>query len=88
MPTEFIDISFVISKLIECPTCYYCKDNVQLIYEFVREPKQWTLDRIDNSHGHNRNNVEISCLRCNLRRRIMHHERFVFTKQLVIKKSG
>jgi hypothetical protein len=88
MPTEFVDISFVIYRLIECPTCYYCKDPVQLIYEFVREPKQWTLDRIDNSRGHNRDNVEIACLRCNLRRRIMHHERFIFTKQLVIKKSG
>jgi hypothetical protein len=88
MPTEFIDINFIIYKLIEYPICYYCKEPVQLIYEFVREPKQWTLDRIDNSRGHNRDNVEISCLRCNLRRRIMHHERFVFTKQLVIKKSG
>uniref|UniRef100_A0A6C0HZL1 HNH domain-containing protein n=1 Tax=viral metagenome TaxID=1070528 RepID=A0A6C0HZL1_9ZZZZ len=88
LPTEFINIDYVISRLIECPNCYYCKEPVQLIYEFVREPKQWTLDRIDNSRGHNCDNVEIACLRCNLRRRIMHHERFVFTKQLIIKKSG
>ena len=88
MPTEFVDFSFVIHKLIETPSCFYCKEPVQLIYEFVREPKQWTLDRMDNSLGHNYGNVEIACLRCNLRRRIMHHERFVFTKQLVITKSG
>lgn len=88
MPTEFIDCDYVIEKLIACPLCFYCREPVQLLYEFVREPKQWTLDRIDNTVGHNRGNVEIACLRCNLRRRIMHHERFIFTKQLVIKKTG
>jgi len=88
IPTEFVDFNFVINKLVNSPTCFYCKEPVQLIYEFVREPKQWTLDRMDNSRGHNCDNVEIACLRCNLRRRIMHHERFVFTKQLVITKSG
>ena len=86
-PTEFVDFSFVIHRLKTTPNCFYCKDPVHLIYEFVREPKQWTLDRIDNSRGHNCDNVEIACLRCNLRRRLMHHERFVFTKQLLIKKT-
>lgn len=88
MPTEFIDCDYVIEKLIENPLCFYCREPVQLLYEFVREPLQWTLDRIDNKAGHNRGNVEIACLRCNLRRRIMHHERFIFTKQLTITKSG
>ena len=53
----------VISKL----KCYYCKDNCLLAYENVREEKQWTLDRIDNSQGHNNNNVVICCLKCNLK---------------------
>jgi hypothetical protein len=88
LPTEFVDFNFVTHKLSESPTCFYCKEPVQLVYEFVREPKQWTLDRIDNGKGHNCGNVEIACLRCNLRRRIMHHERFIFTKQLVIRKSA
>ena len=88
MPTEFIDCDYVIEKLIDNPLCFYCREPVQLLYEFVREPLQWTLDRIDNKVGHNRGNVEIACLRCNLRRRIMHHERFIFTKQLTITKSG
>jgi hypothetical protein len=26
--------------------------------------------------------VEIACLNCNLRRRTMYHERYVFTKQM------
>ena len=66
--------------------CYYCKEYVRVFYENVREPKQWTLDRIDNSFGHTTNNVEISCLSCNLRRKTMYHERYIFTKQLTINK--
>jgi hypothetical protein len=66
--------------------CYYCKKQVAVLYENVREPTQWTLDRIDNKHGHNHNNVLLACLNCNLRRRTMHTERYVFTKQLNIVK--
>lgn len=64
--------------------CYYCKKQVAVLYENVREPTQWTLDRIDNKQGHNHNNVLLACLNCNLRRRTMHTERYVFTKQLNI----
>jgi hypothetical protein len=68
--------------------CYYCKESVVLLYEYVRDPKQWTLERIDNSRGHNKDNVEIACLQCNLRRRCMYHERYLFTKQMNIVKRG
>ena len=69
--------------------CYYCKENVNVLYEIVREPKQWTLERLDNSFGHNHDNVVIACLNCNVRRRTMYHERYVFTKQLnIVKKDG
>ena len=47
--------------------CYYCKELVIILYENVREPKQWSLDRIDNGIGHNKGNVVIACLECNLR---------------------
>ena len=66
--------------------CYYCKEKTMALYEYVREPKQWTLERIDNNVGHNTDNVEIACLLCNLRRRTMYHERYVFTKQMNIVK--
>ena len=62
--------------------CYYCKEETQIMYEYVREPKQWTLERLDNSVGHNRNNVVISCLRCNVRRRCMKPEKYIQTKEL------
>ena len=64
--------------------CFYCQQYVQLIYNFVREPKQWTIERIDNSIGHNKGNVEISCLHCNLQRKTMHYEKYLQTKQLKI----
>ena len=68
--------------------CYYCKEKVVIMYDNVREPKQWSLDRIDNDIGHNNDNVVIACLSCNLQRKTMYHERFAFTKQLnIIKKE-
>ncbi len=85
---KFVDHNYVMELLREKQLlCFYCRETVQLMYETVRDGKQWTLDRIDNSMGHNRGNVEIACLTCNLRRRTMYHERYVFTKQLKIVKK-
>jgi hypothetical protein len=63
-------------------SCFYCKKQALLFYEYSRDCDQWTLERIDNARGHNVDNVEIACLNCNLRRRTMYHERYVFTKQM------
>jgi hypothetical protein len=85
---EFIVFKDVVQKLIQCKMiCFYCQEKVKLLYLQVRDPKQWTLERIDNQVGHNRTNVEIACLSCNVRRRTMYHEKFRFTKQLVIQKN-
>ena len=82
-----IDVDTVLLKMAECESrCFYCKRIVHVLYEFVREPRQWTLERLDNHFGHTRNNVVIACLQCNLRRRTMYHERYLFTKELSIKK--
>ena len=59
---------------------------MKVLYEESRDPKQWTLERIDNSEGHNENNIEVACLTCNVRRRTMYHEKYRFTKQLTIQK--
>jgi hypothetical protein len=64
--------------------CYYCREPVMILYEYVREPKQWTLERLDNDRGHNRDNVVLACLRCNLRRRCMNTERYIKTKEMAV----
>ena len=88
-PTQFIQYDDILSSLEKSDLkCFYCRGQVHLFYEYVREPKQWSLERIDNSRGHNTDNVEIACLECNLRRKTMYHERFVFTKQAIIVKHG
>ena len=73
----------VISKL----KCYYCKKDCLITYENVRENTQWTLDRINNDKGHNKDNVVISCLKCNLKRGTMDDEKFKFTKQMYLIKT-
>jgi hypothetical protein len=85
---QIINLESTIQLLIKSKlNCYYCKGLVKVLYEHVREPKQWTLERINNDFGHNIGNLEIACLSCNLSRRTMYHERFIFTKQLVIVKK-
>lgn len=88
--SEFIPMRTLLELMLRCGMiCFYCKEPVKMIYEEVRDPKQWTLERIDNTRGHNSNNVEIACLTCNLRRRTMYHERYVLTKQMCqIQKLG
>ena len=67
--------------------CYYCKCNMFIFYNKVRDLEQWTLDRIDNDLPHSNDNVVISCLRCNLQRRKQDKDKFLFTKQLKIVKN-
>lgn len=66
--------------------CFYCQRLVQFVYTYVREPSQWTLDRIDNSIGHNSGNVLIACLSCNLKRRCLRADKYKFTRQMVLVK--
>lgn len=85
---HFVKEEQVIQLLESCDfTCYYCNEKVLINYE-KGDKKQWTLDRKDNTMGHNKNNVLISCLACNLKRRNRTVEKFLFTKQLVITKVG
>jgi 5-methylcytosine-specific restriction endonuclease McrA len=78
---EIVDL-LIASRLL----CFYCRKEIQLLYEHVRETLQWSIERIDNKYGHNRDNVVIACLGCNLRRKTMYYERFRMTKQLNITK--
>ena len=82
---SFVDITRVISKMIDSKLlCYYCKEQMYVLYEVSREIKQWTIDRIDNDKGHNNDNYHLACLECNLKRRRQSDAKFLFTKQLKI----
>ena len=84
----FIDFNCVIQKMIECELKFrYCKCVMSVLYDITREMKQWSVDRIDNDKGHNKDNFHLACLDCNLKRRRRTDEKFLFTKQLNIVKN-
>lgn len=82
---NFLSYDTILELLISSRLkCYYCRENIFLLYKNVREPYQWTLDRIDNLIGHNKKNCVISCLKCNIQKKRMNDEKFKFTKQMKI----
>jgi hypothetical protein len=86
---EFVSFEEVINLLKKCDMkCCYCSNEVYILYETVRENKQWSLDRINNDIGHNNGNLVIACLECNLKRRRTNKDAFMFTKNMVIIKEG
>jgi len=87
-PTKIIKYENILSLFLETQCkCFYCNEEVFILYEKVREEKQWTLDRINNNLGHNIDNVVLSCLQCNLKRRCQSKDGFLFTKQLKLVKK-
>jgi hypothetical protein len=86
---EFIDFEYVVNLLAESELkCHYCACETYLLYEIVREMKQWSLDRINNYKGHNRGNLVMSCLECNLKRRRTNKDAFFMTKNMTISREG
>ena len=84
-----VSINYVLEKLVESRLCCcYCKIPVVIDYQEKRQMDQWTLDRINNYIGHNEGNVLISCLQCNLQRRRIKKDHFLFTKRLVLTKTN
>lgn len=82
---KFVTVTEVIEKMIETQLdCYYCHEKMLVLYENVREGRQWTIDRDDNDKGHNKDNYVLACLECNLKRKRRRKGDFLFTKQLQI----
>ena len=84
---KFISLEGLLKLVATKIRCNYCKCQCLIFYKNVREQKMWTLDRIDNNIGHNKDNVVISCLGCNLQKRRRGEEAFKFMKQMVITKK-
>jgi len=86
---EFIDFAYVVNLLADSELkCHYCACETYLLYEIVREMKQWSLDRINNYNGHNHGNLVMSCLECNLKRRRTNKDAFFMTKNMTISREG
>jgi hypothetical protein len=66
--------------------CFYCRTNCWVNYTEPHCSNQWTLDRILNDQGHNRQNVVIACLKCNLNRGTKSSNRFKLGKQFTFVK--
>jgi hypothetical protein len=82
---EFVNFNDVVTLLHDTNMkCHYCSCETYLLYEIVRENKQWSLDRINNNIGHNKGNLLNACLECNLKRRRTNKDAFLFTKNLKI----
>ncbi len=80
---SFINFDTMIELLLSSKLkCKYCKQHMLLFYDKVGEKKQWTLDRIDNSYGHNNENVVISCLNCNIKRQDLNYDKFKLSKEI------
>jgi hypothetical protein len=67
--------------------CYYCCQNVNIIYRYMRDGTQWTLDRINNNEDHTKTNCVICCLKCNLERRRSDNSKFYIGKRIQYKKA-
>lgn len=86
-PLTLITTHQIRQKLIdEMITCCFCNKNVSLLFDTIRDMKQWTLDRINNNLGHSDKNTKIACLKCNLERRRQDYHSFHWTKNLCISK--
>lgn len=86
-PESLITTMEVKTKLLDSFLhCCYCDNRVKFLSRVVRDPEQWTLDRIDNDKNHSDENTVISCLKCNLKRRCIKKEHFEFSQNLNIVK--
>lgn len=66
--TNFIDKDFVESKLTEYTKCFYEDCNIELqLVDYTDNLA--TIERLDNSIGHVKENCVICCLRCNRSKR-------------------
>ena len=86
---NFITYNCLLDCIHECRLkCHYCLQQTFILYEMSREMRQWTIDRVDNTIGHNKGNIVISCLDCNLKRRSQNKDTFKFSKNLqIVRKS-
>lgn len=87
--STFVTYEQTLQLLVESNLlCHYCHKEIYILYKRVREMSQWSLDRIDNDIGHDFGNLVISCLKCNLKRRRINKNFFMFTRNMIISREN
>jgi hypothetical protein len=87
-PAWFISADELLTLMVESRLrCYYCRTNCSIIYAEPMFKYQWTLDRVSNDQGHNRQNVVVACLKCNLHRGVKPSCKYKLGKQMKFIKS-
>ena len=87
-PRWFVTHDEVVELLVSSKLkCYYCRGPCYIHYTESFCQQQWTLERLSNDQGHNRKNVVISCLKCNLNRGTKSSDSFKLGKQLRFTKT-
>ena len=87
-PHWFVTQDEVVELLVASKLkCYYCCSPCYVHYEEPFCQTQWTLERLSNDQGHNRKNVVISCLKCNLNRGTKSSDKFKLGKQFRFTKT-
>lgn len=62
---KFVDYNFLLGLIKRADGCYYCNIPMQYV---KNTDDMGTIERLDNSMGHNKDNTVIACLSCNRRR--------------------
>lgn len=74
---DYIDLEWVKKELESCRyCCHYCQQKLKTTGYEPYDDQQFSIDRIENSWGHVKDNCIISCLKCNLDRNDMIYEDF------------
>jgi hypothetical protein len=87
-PRWFVEMEYVLELLVVSKLkCHYCRTNCAISYSKPRFNRQWTLDRLCNEQGHNRGNVVMACLKCNLHRGMKSSDKYKLGKQMKFTKT-
>lgn len=82
-PRWFVEMEDVLELLVVSKLkCHYCRTNCAISYSKPLFDRQWTLDRLCNDQGHNRGNVVMACLKCNLHRGMKSSDKYKLGKQM------
>ena len=70
--SKYVDYNWFEKEFNENPTCYHCQCGFELgLDEHKHVFSNISFDRIDNSLGHNKDNLALSCVNCNLKKLVI-----------------